>query len=299
MPQPNQVLLGLSVAMTTYPSLGEGRVVVRSWRLHLYTGDRHRRRNHDDELAEGRGLIGAGGGLTRSGRGGQDGVAPPGAITVAPGHEKSVIRGVVDEGMIVIDVDPGGALGTSVRIEALAVTGTRNPCPRALREAYIGVLGEGDCRTGVRVCGGAQVRIQGCRVSGHRRGVTFSGYALGEIVDSVIGENGLLGVGVSRSVVLSVIGGEISGQAVGLLLSGTAEITLTGCRVVGNRVYGIGLDEVEACPFGFGGPGFTGSVSGAGNVIPGPDDLDGNGVAGLCPGYPGAPWSAGFLVEED
>lgn len=365
------------------------------------------------------GLLGAGGG-------GLDGVAPPCAITVAPGQsiqgainaapegavlclaegaweenlvirraltlrgagqDKTVIRGL-DEGMIVIDVDPDGAPGTSVRIGALAVIGTRNPCPGAPEEEYVDVLGEGDCRTGIRVRGNAQVRIQGCRVSGHRRGVTFSGYALGEIVDSVIeenglvglaalddaeltavrvtiarnwavgvelsggaraeftectitdhafvgvaiggwasatlgsctirdsgvaglllngrgtvtvrdclvGSNGLMGVGVLRSVALRVIGGEISGQAVGLLLSGTAEITLTGCRVVGNRIYGIGLDEVEACAFGFGGSKFTGTVSGAGNVIPGPDDPDGNGVAGLCPGYPGAPWPVGFLA---
>ena len=367
-------------------------------------------------------VLGAGGAA-------QDGVAPPCAITVAPeqsiqeainaapegavvclaegewaenlvihraitlrgaGQDKTVIRGL-DEEMIVIDVDPNGVLGASVRIEALAVTGSRSPCPGAPERDYIDVAGEGECRTGIRARREAQVRIQDCRIAGHRRGVTAWEYAQVEIVDSVIEENGLvglaalddaevtavrvtiarnwtvgveisgwswaeftectitdhaflgvaitdwasatfdsstirdngvagllldgrgevtvrdcliqsnglMGVGVSRSIVLSVIGGEISGQAVGLLLSDKAEVTLTGCRVVRNRIYGISLDEVEACAFGFGGPKFTGSVTGTGNIIPGPDDLDGNGVSGLCPEYPGAPWPTGFLVEGD
>lgn len=314
------------------------------------------------------------------------------AVTLrGTGPGKTTIRGHEDE-LIVLDVDlalllPGQE--TAVSIEGLSLLGPMTPCPGASESEYIQVLGEGECRTGIRARGEALLRIQDCRIAGHRRGVAAREYARVEIVDSVIEENGLvglaalddaevtavrvtiahnwtagvelsgwswaefrectitdhaflgvaitdwasamfdactirdsgvagllldgrgevtmqdtsiqsnglMGVGVSQSMILSVIGGEISGHAVGLLLSDEAEVTLTGCRVARNRIYGIGLDEVETCAFGFGGPRFRGSVAGTGNTIPGPDDPDGNGVSGLCPGYPGDPWPAGFVVE--
>jgi hypothetical protein len=68
----------------------------------------------------------------------------------------------------------------------------------------------------------------------------------------------------------------------------SAQATLIGNRIVGNGGYGIVI--VELCYDVE--DSFQGHVSGRGNIIPGPDELEGNKDGAICPG------EFGFLITE-
>lgn len=151
---------------------------------------------------------------------------------------------------------------------------------------------------GISAADKAQITLIECVVRENRvAGVFLDEDCIAALQDCEIRDNGLFGIGVGYSTQASVGGCVVSGHVVGILLSDEPRVTITSSRIVSNQIYGIALDDVETCAFGFGGPRFAGSIMGTGNVVPGPDSPDGNGVSGLCPSHPSDPWPAGFLLD--
>jgi nitrous oxidase accessory protein NosD len=106
----------------------------------------------------------------------------------------------------------------------------------------------------------------------------------------------------------------------GLLFERSSRGMLRRCRIVGNGVDGLfaqedAILEINECEFSSNGRAglsisgssceggfdptyyFGGEITGAGNVVPGPDQPNGNGQIALCPVPPGT-WPQGFIAGE-
>ena len=80
----------------------------------------------------------------------------------------------------------------------------------------------------------------------------------------------------------------------GIILSDSCKVILRDMKIINNGGYGI---SIEQSPCDNVDQLFGGQVMGSGNVIPGPEEPDGNQRGALCPAYPGDPWPEGFLKQ--
>jgi nitrous oxidase accessory protein NosD len=130
-------------------------------------------------------------------------------------------------------------------------------------------------------------------------GIIASNAALIVLADSTVSDNGQYGLWFTESSrgVLShsyVIGN----GADGLFAQGDAILEINDCAFAANA--GAGLRAgVPSCTGAFDAKTyFAGTVEGAGNAAPGPEQRDGNRDAALCPLHPGSLWPSGFLSGE-
>ena len=147
---------------------------------------------------------------------------------------------------------------------------------------------------GVLVRGTAHANLTDCTISENYSGIGLLDSSQTTVSGCTISEN-YAGIGLWDSPQATISDCNISENTDdGIWLEGTAQATIDHNEITNNK-YGIALyqrpcydnDEV-----------FAGRLSGSGNLIPGPDELDGNQEGTLCPDYPGDPWPDGFLKEE-
>ena len=137
---------------------------------------------------------------------------------------------------------------------------------------------------GISIYDNAQAQIIGCTISGFEgdmRTVQF-GIELNDLSEAVI-----------SSCVISSFGPAPSLSA-GIILSDSCKVILRDMKIINNGGYGI---SIEQSPCDNVDQLFGGQVMGSGNVIPGPEEPDGNQRGALCPAYPGDPWPEGFLKQ--
>ncbi|MEN3009930.1 MAG: right-handed parallel beta-helix repeat-containing protein [Candidatus Bipolaricaulaceae bacterium] len=216
-----------------------------------------------------------------------DGLLPGGVLELAPGRypggltvDKPLeIRGegavlVGQEGAPVISVVAGGELrlvgvGLQGGGEGLAVgAGAR---------AELVACELRDNTAGIRVWQDGWLRVQGGRIAHHPQGgLWLWDQAQAELEETTLRENGVCGIGVagrSRLVLRRCVLAENGWQG-GLLLRDRAEVELYENLFVNNYGYGIAVQD-RVCLGS--GPGFGGSLQGAGNVF------EGNYKGPACP----------------
>jgi len=123
---------------------------------------------------------------------------------------------------------------------------------------------------GIHLLDTAQATIEDCSILENGIGIVLTQGSQAIVKDSTIWENG----------------------ETGIFLAGSSQAAIETCSITNNGKYtfwplkGCGIECSK----------FTGEVTGKNNVVPGPDDPNGNENA-LCPSYPGAPWPEGFLKQ--
>jgi len=106
------------------------------------------------------------------------------------------------------------------------------------------------------------------------------------IVDSASEDGGAIDLG--GSACLEMADCEVvDGKGSGIIVFEAADLHLTGCTIAGNVRQGITAYSEECNVHGWGippdGSAFTGTITGWGNTIPGPDEENGNLGGAICP----------------
>lgn len=168
-------------------------------------------------------------------------------------------------------------------------------------------LEDNDTSTAIWINGGASVTLQDCRVTRNKGdGVSVSGSAHLSILRSVISANGGetwsgshgCGLGVFDTAVVEGVDVVISGHPEsGIELFDGASLRLDRSHVELNGRFGVSIPAYDCGEWNSSADGFTGSIAGNGNSIPGSGEASANSLGSLCPTYPGSPWPAGFLSE--
>ncbi|HCP32422.1 TPA: hypothetical protein DIT45_04175 [Candidatus Acetothermia bacterium] len=134
----------------------------------------------------------------------------------------------------------------------------------------------GNKSTGLDIGGSAQVSINKCTISRNREdGLSLRGLTQVSISSSLISDNGEHGISLQNG----------------------ADAQIRGSRILRNTGYGVGVYLPDCIEHYYSGDKFTGRITGSGNVIPGPDEPDGNQRGAFCPSYPREPWPEGFLAK--
>jgi len=179
------------------------------------------------------------------------------------GAEETVIVGVKEGYPVVWIMGPEEAQTVSVKVEGLSITGAEGECAD---------LDKGICAHGVLIQGAAQVAITGSTISGNwRNGIELRGSAQAVITGSTISANGANGIHLLEKAILRLV----------------------DSRILRNQQYGVSAHLPDCAEDYRSRDEFTGEVAGSGNLIPGPDDPDGNRGGAVCP-----PELAFLMTEE-
>ena len=170
------------------------------------------------------------------------------SLTLRGTGAETIIDGVKWGHPVVWIMGPEEAVQTiSVRVEGLMITGAEGRCVDE---------DKGICAHGVLIRGSAQVAITGATISENgKAGIWIANLARAEITDSTISEN----------------------KADGIHLRDEAILRLVDSRILRNLGYGVSVHLPD------GWAEFTGQVTGSGNLIPGPDEPNGNQKGAICP----------------
>ncbi len=145
---------------------------------------------------------------------------------------------------------------------------------------------------GMDIYGAGRVTITGCMVSGSgRKGMAIGNTANVSVTDCTISGNATTGILLDDFAIRAVVTGcTVSGSKTGIWIADSARVKIANNRIVSNG-YGVKFvvtQRIPSVPYAFG------SISGSGNVIPGPGAPDGNTQAALSPPT-GYPWPDGFV----
>ncbi len=145
---------------------------------------------------------------------------------------------------------------------------------------------------GMDIYGSPRVTITGCEVSGSgRNGIAIGNTANVSITDCTISGNATTGILLDASAIRAVVSGcTVSGSKTGIRIADSARVKIATNRIINNG-YGVKFVVTQRVPsvtYAYG------SISGSGNVIPGPGAPDGNTQAALSPPT-GYPWPNGFV----
>ncbi|MFC2099931.1 right-handed parallel beta-helix repeat-containing protein [Candidatus Bipolaricaulota bacterium] len=142
-----------------------------------------------------------------------------------------------------------------------------------------------DCTQGLSVWEGASVSCVSTQFLRNRGAVFLSSDARCELTDCRIAETSQTAILLQADVSLTAVGCSIlDGGSSGISVQDRVELHLEGMTIAGNAEYGLivytdtcvetGWMEVLA---------FTGTITGWGNTIPGPDEENGNLEGSICP----------------
>jgi len=153
--------------------------------------------------------------------------------------------------------------------------------------------------TGLWLWDGSRTRVEACEIRENRHfGTACWNAALLRIERSKIVENGDSGLLFPQSTRGVVRDCEISRNGDhGILIREDAIMEVSRCTIAGNGQIGIQTGALTCVGEYDPARPFKGRVFGGGNVIPGPEVPGGNGLASLCPSYPGELWTEGFLGQ--
>ncbi|MCD5415593.1 right-handed parallel beta-helix repeat-containing protein [Candidatus Bipolaricaulota bacterium] len=217
------------------------------------------------------------------------------------GAEQMIIDGIEDGYPVVWIMGPEEAVQTiSVRVEGLTITGAEGEC--ADKAEGISATGLRPCfATGVLIQGRAQVAITDATIYENRwNGLVLLDTAQAEIIGSIISGNRVNGIELRGSAKAVITGSTISENRTGIWIMHSAKVEITGStisdsgadgihlwneavlRLVNSRILrNLGYGVSIYLPDGW--AEFTGQVTGSGNLIPGPDEPDGNRKGAVCP----------------
>lgn len=142
------------------------------------------------------------------------------------GAERTVIKGIREGYPAVWVLTPEGGQTTSVKVEALMITGATGSCVDKDKEF---------CSHGVLVQGSTQMRCVECVISANQgAGIQLGGEAWAEITDSTLYMNHC-GICLGGSTRLRITGSTISKNEQGLQLLDSAGAKITNCMISNNR----------------------------------------------------------------
>ena len=128
-------------------------------------------------------------------------------------------------------------------------------------------------------------------------GVSLHGSATAVLQGCTVSQN-YWGVAATASAQVEIQGCLLSGNAwCGLEVSGTSVVDLWDTTIERSEAYGI-TAVWPGCYEELGDLQFAGQITGGGNLIPGPDAPNGNALGACCPEYPGEPWPAELILEQ-
>jgi len=142
----------------------------------------------------------------------------------------------------------------------------------------------GNGSSGISLMHSAQLMLAASTVAENGLvGILLYDGAQAEISDSMISGNRYGGIELWDSTQAIIADSTVSGSIEdGILLGSAAQATIDGNLISDNERYGVAL-YLQSCGFPYGERAFRGRVSGKGNTIPGPEELDGNHEDAVCP----------------
>ena len=235
-----------------------------------------------------------------------DAIAPGGVVTVAPGiytEGLTIWKSVTIEGagqaITTLRPPPTGRLVVSilaaakqVRLEGFAIiTGADESLldfgqVEMIHVAILDNKNASDDVFAVNVWGSGQMTLRSSSISiPGLIGLNAHDYARITLQDCVVSEARWEGVRIEDTAQARVIDCTISDNGTGIALYNQASAQIEGSRILHN---GLGIHCISPA---------TATITGSANIIPGPDEPDGNKEGALDPPYPGDPWPEGFLKE--
>lgn len=229
------------------------------------------------------------------------------------GSRSTLLRGDMEgQPVIWVRVPYQSDPSMEVRIQDLSILGAYGSCSGAC---------DGFDPNGIVIGGHTVATLDGVSVfENDEYGVWVDEHAYVTVLRSYIRENGNDGIEVKGSATLhffdSYVGMNANCGAVasgsgklwlercaivdngmsGVILADQANCTLIDCRIERNGEVGVTIHLVTDCPpENSGEDAFAGTVSGYGNSIPSPDEVNGNLLGSFCPSD--WPWPDGLVVE--
>ena len=143
--------------------------------------------------------------------------------------------------------------------------------------------------SGIWIREDASILLEDCVVSGSvSHGVVAFDNASIQLVRGEVSGNGQVGLYLLSNANHSLHDTFITAnRGVGLFLARGGDVEMEGCTISANEYGGVILYNVACYGSDIHGSyyEFIGTLSGAGNIIPGPDEQDGNGELSCCPEY--------------
>lgn len=127
----------------------------------------------------------------------------------------------------------------------------------------------------------SELELLRSKISGKADGVLLRHAARATITESEISGT-RLSLRLEDSAQLEITDSLIAHNEQGILLRDMAQAWIEENRIMANEGYGVAL-YLKGCGFEGGQETFLGRVRGSGNLIPGPDEPDGNGRGAVCP----------------